>query len=49
MRQKEPYTLFPRKAKNGKDVWYYRTYDSDGVRTTAKTTGKPAKLQPESI
>ena len=43
MRQKEPYTLFPRKAKNGKDVWYYRTYDSNGTRTTAKTTGQTSK------
>lgn len=37
-RYKENYTLF----KRGK-YWYYRTYDANGIRTTAKTTGKTSK------
>ena len=40
MKYKEPYTLIKRKTKNGKNVFYYRTYDQDGRRTTAKSTGK---------
>ena len=43
MRYKEPYTLFPRKSKNGKNIWYFRTYDENGVRTTARSTGKTSK------
>lgn len=35
---RQPYTLF----KRGK-YWYYRTYDREGVRTTAHTTGQTSK------
>ena len=42
MKQREPYTLFPRKMKSGKTVWYYRTYDND-QRTTARSTGQRTK------
>ena len=37
-RYKEPFTIF----KRGK-YWYYRTYDADGIRTTAKSTGQANK------
>ncbi|MCQ2598157.1 MAG: phage integrase SAM-like domain-containing protein [Treponema sp.] len=40
-RYKQPYTIF----KRGK-YWYYRTYDTEGVRTSAKTTG--CKLKSEA-
>ena len=43
MRYKEPFTLFPRKTKNGKDIWYFRTYDESGARTTARSTGRTSK------
>ncbi len=43
MRYKEPFTLYSRKMKNGKSVWYYRTYDSDGNRTSGKSTGLTSK------
>ena len=38
-RYREPFTLFPRKLKNGKSVYYYRTYSPDGERTVAHSTG----------
>lgn len=38
MRYKQPYTIF----KRGK-YWYYRTYNSIGVRTTARSTGQTNK------
>lgn len=37
-RYRKPFTLY----KRG-DYWYYRTYDDDGYRTTAKTTGQTTK------
>ena len=43
MRYREPFTVFQRKLKSGKSVWYYRTYDADGKRTTARTTGQTTK------
>ena len=43
MRYKEPFTLFPRKTKNGRDIWYFRTYDDNGARTTARSTGTTNK------
>ena len=42
MRPRLPYTLLPRRSKNGV-VWYFRTYDSDRRRTTARSTGKTTK------
>lgn len=44
-RYKEPFTIFPRKLKSGKIVYYYRTYTPDGVRTVAHSTGKSNKTQ----
>ncbi len=43
MRYREPFTLFPRTLKSGKTVYYYRTYDRDGHRTTARSTGQSTK------
>ncbi|MBW8003873.1 MAG: site-specific integrase [Planctomycetes bacterium] len=43
MRHKEPFTIFPRKTKNGKAVLYFRTYNEDGNRTTARSTGQTNK------
>lgn len=37
-RYRQPYSLY----KRG-DYWYYRTYNSDGVRTSGKTTGQTSK------
>ncbi len=45
MRYKEPFTLYPRKISSGKTVWYYRTYDEYGVRTTGKSTGETNKTR----
>lgn len=45
MRYREPYTIFPRKLKSGKTVYYYRTYSPDGERTVAHSTGKTNKTQ----
>ncbi len=39
LKYREPYTLFKRKTKSGKNVYYYRTYDLNGRRTTARSTG----------
>lgn len=42
-RYRAAYTLFPRTTKAGTRVWYYRTYDAAGRRTTARSTGKTSK------
>lgn len=42
-RYKEPYTLYQREMKDGKRVWYYRTYDRRGHRTSGKSTGTTNK------
>lgn len=39
MRVTEPYTIFPRKLKSGKTVFYYQFRDDAGKRSTAKSTG----------
>ena len=44
-RIKENYTLFYRLRKNGKKVWYYRTYTLDGKRTCGKSTGCESKAK----
>jgi integrase len=43
MRYREQYTLIKRNLKSGKPVYYYRTYDENGNRTTAKSTGQSTK------
>ena len=45
MRYREPFTIFPRKLKSGKIIWYYRTYSPFGERTTAHSTGMTNKTQ----
>jgi integrase len=37
--RKSPFTLHTRKTKDGARVWYYQTYDSEGNRTNARSTG----------
>jgi hypothetical protein len=44
MRYREPFTLYPRKMKSGLVVWYYQTYDENGRRTTARSTGQITKM-----
>ena len=44
-RYREPYTVFPRKLKSGKTVYYYRTYSPNGERTVAHSTGKTNRTQ----
>lgn len=39
MRVTEPYTIFPRKLNSGKTVYYYQFRDSEGRRSSAKSTG----------
>jgi integrase len=38
-RYKEPFTLYTRTNASGKEVYYYRTYDENGKRTTGISTG----------
>ena len=40
---KQPFTLIRRARKNGRPIWYYRTYDEYGRRTTARSTGHTNK------
>lgn len=39
-RYRAAYSIFPRTLPSGVTVYYYRTYDADGRRTTARSTGK---------
>ncbi|OQY31406.1 MAG: hypothetical protein B6241_14000 [Spirochaetaceae bacterium 4572_59] len=43
MRYREPFTVFPRKMRSGKVVWYYQTYNESGRRMTALSTGQVTK------
>ena len=43
MRAKQAFSLYCRKLSSGKTVWYYQTYDEDGLRTNGKSTGKSTK------
>jgi integrase len=40
VRYREPFTVFPRKMKSGRIVWYYQTYDEFDRRTSAHSTGQ---------
>ncbi|MDA3849966.1 MAG: tyrosine-type recombinase/integrase [Spirochaetaceae bacterium] len=44
-RERKPYTLIQREMSNGKKIWYYRTYDQFGKRTSAKTTHQTSKTK----
>lgn len=39
MKISEPYTIFPRKLKSGKTVYYYQFRMDNGLRSSAKSTG----------
>ncbi len=43
IRYKEEFTVFPRKCKKNHVIFYYRTYDEDGNRTTPRSTGQTSK------
>ena len=43
MRLREPFIIFPRKIPSGNLVVYYQTYDPQGKRTWARSTGKSTK------
>jgi hypothetical protein len=43
MRYREPFTVFERRLSSGKTVFYYRTYDQGGKRTTARSTGQSTR------
>jgi len=47
MRYKKPFTLYSRKIKGGKRVFYYRTYDENGRRTFGKSTGETNRARAE--
>ena len=42
-RYRQKFTIYPRKLNSGKTVYYYRTYDEFGRRTTPKSTGQTSK------
>jgi len=42
-RLKEPFTLYSRKTNDGRNVWYYRTYDEYGIRTHGYSTAQTNK------
>jgi integrase len=43
MRIKDDFTVFPREMGSGKVIWYYQTYDEDGRRTVAHSTGETTR------
>ena len=45
MRYRELFSLYRRKMKNGKAVWYYQCYDDNGVRQCGHSTGKTTKTE----
>lgn len=47
-RPKKQFSLYSRKNSSGKKIWYYRTYDEFGKRTTGKSTGQTSKTKAES-
>jgi hypothetical protein len=43
MRIRDDFTVFPREMASGKVIWYYQTYDEDGHRTVAHSTGETTR------
>ncbi|GHV26987.1 hypothetical protein AGMMS4952_07950 [Spirochaetia bacterium] len=43
MRVKANYTVFPRKMKTGRTIYYYQCYDENGVRSNSHSTGESLK------
>ena len=39
MRYRELFCVFPRTMTSGRRIYYYHTYDADGTRTAARSTG----------
>jgi len=39
MRYRELFCVFPRTMKSGRRIYYYHTYDDEGKRTPARSTG----------
>ncbi len=44
-RYRQPFSLYSRKIKSGKKIWYYRTYDEYGRRTNGISTGCESKTR----
>ncbi len=49
MGYREPFYLFPRTMKSGKQIWYYQVSLPDGKRSTAKSTGKVKKTEAKAF
>ena len=43
MTYQDRFDLYPRKARGGKKIWYYRVYDEHGSRSSGKTTHQTRK------
>lgn len=48
MRFKQNFSLYPRRNKN-KTIWYYRTYDAEGKRTTGTSTGLSSRAKAQAF
>lgn len=48
MRFKQNFSLYPRKSK-GKTIWYYRTYDKTGKRTSGTSTGLSSRVKAQAF
>jgi site-specific recombinase XerD len=46
-RLRKDYSLYRRRCKDGKRIWYYRTYDQYGERTAGCTTGETNRTRAE--
>ena len=44
-RYRKEYSLYSHHTKNGKSIWYYRTYDGNGNRTSGRSTGETSKTK----
>jgi hypothetical protein len=43
MREKDVFSVFPRKLRSGKVVFYYQCYDENGNRSSGLSTGQVTK------
>ena len=46
-RYKKDFVLYPRKMKDGREIWYYRAYDADGRRIPGQSTGLTTEKKAE--
>ena len=46
-RYKKDFVLYPRKMKDGREVWYYRCYDAQGHRISGQSTGLTTEKKAE--